>query len=73
MNGNTIFEPACGLRNARLRYEPAERNWNVELWGCNLTDEQYVNGGFDTRTVWGYDFTVIGWSREVGVSLGFAF
>lgn len=72
-NGNTIFEPAYGLLNARLRYEPAEANWNIELWGRNLTDEVYINGGFDTRTVWGYDFTVIGQSREVGVSLGFTF
>jgi iron complex outermembrane receptor protein len=72
-NGNTIFEPAYGILNARMRYEPADRNWSLELWGRNLSDEQYVNGGFDTRTVWGYDFTVIGQSREVGVSLGFQF
>jgi iron complex outermembrane receptor protein len=72
-NGNTIFEPAYGIFNARMRYEPADRDWNVELWGRNLTDEVYINGGFDTRTVWGYDFTVIGQSREVGVSLGFEF
>jgi iron complex outermembrane receptor protein len=72
-NGNTIFEPSYGILNARLRYEPVDRDWHVELWGRNLTDEQYVNGGFDTRTVWGYDFTVIGLSSEVGVSMGFEF
>ncbi|HEY5567045.1 MAG TPA: TonB-dependent receptor [Gammaproteobacteria bacterium] len=72
-NGNTIFEPAYGILNARLRYEPAERNWSLEFWGRNLTDEFYVNGGFDTRTVWGYDFTVVGQAREVGLSLGFVF
>src|SRR5690606_37505447 len=69
--GNTLFEPAYGILNARIRYEPAERNWNLEVWGRNLTDERYINGGFDARTVWGYDFTVIGQSREVGLSIGF--
>jgi iron complex outermembrane receptor protein len=72
-NGNTIFEPAYGILNARARYEPENRDWHLELWGRNLTDEQYINGGFDTRTVWGYDFTVVGLSREVGMSLGFEF
>lgn len=72
-NGNTIFEPDYGILNARVRYSPPGAEWNLELWGRNLTDEFYVNGGFDTRTVWGYDFTVIGVSREVGISLGFQF
>ena len=72
-NGNPIQEPSYGIFNARLRYEPPERNYSVELWGTNLTDEQYVNGGFDTHDTWGYDFSIIGRSREVGVSLGFEF
>jgi len=72
-NGNTKFEPAYGILNARLRYEPSDFDWHLELWGRNLTDEQYVNGGFDTNTVWGYDFSVVGLSREVGVTLGFEF
>jgi iron complex outermembrane receptor protein len=72
-NGNYIFEPSYGILNARLRYEPPGAQWSLELWGRNLTDEFYVNGGFDTRTVWGYDFTVIGQSREVGASLAFEF
>jgi iron complex outermembrane receptor protein len=72
-SGNIEFEPAYGIFNARLRYEPAAANWNVELWGRNLADVQYVNGGFDTHTVWGFDFSVVGPSRELGVTLGFTF
>jgi iron complex outermembrane receptor protein len=72
-NGNPVLEPAYGIFNARFVYEPADRNYSVELWGKNLTDEQYVNGGFDTRDIWGYDFSIVGRSREVGVSLGFEF
>ena len=68
---NIILEPSYGILNARFVYEPADRNYSISLWGRNLTDEQYINGGFDTRNVWGYDFAIIGRSREVGLSLGF--
>jgi iron complex outermembrane receptor protein len=68
-----VEEPGYGILNARLRYEPVDRNYSIELWGTNLTDELYTNGGFDTHDTWGYDFSIIGRSREVGVSLGFEF
>ena len=54
-------------------YTPCAGNWTATLWGTNLTDEQYVNGGFDTRFVWGYDFSVIGRAREVGAGLSVRF
>jgi iron complex outermembrane receptor protein len=72
-NGNPVLEPGYGIFNARFLYEPAERNYSVELWGKNLTDELYVNGGFDTRDTWGYDFSIVGRSREIGVGLSFTF
>jgi len=72
-NGNYIMEPSYGVFNSRVVYTPSEGNWSATVWGTNLTDEQYVNGGFDTRFVWGYDFSVIGRSREVGVGLNVNF
>jgi iron complex outermembrane receptor protein len=72
-NGNYIYEPSYGVFNARVIYEPAEANWSASLWGTNLSDSQYVNGGFDTRFVWGYDFSVIGRAREAGVSIDVRF
>jgi iron complex outermembrane receptor protein len=72
-NGNIVLEPAYGILNARMVYEPAARNYSISLWGRNLGDEQYINGGFDTRNVWGYDFAVIGRSRELGLGLSFEF
>ena len=72
-DGTPKLEPGYGIFNARLVYEPADRNYSVEVWGKNLTDEFYINGGFDTRDTWGYDFSIVGRSREVGVSLGFEF
>jgi iron complex outermembrane receptor protein len=72
-NGNIVLEPSYGILNAQFIYEPADRNYRISLWGRNLTDEQYINGGFDTRNVWGYDFAIIGRSREIGLGLGFTF
>jgi iron complex outermembrane receptor protein len=72
-NGRPVLEPGYGILNARFVYEPAARNYSVELWGKNLLDELYINGGFDTRDTWGYDFSIVGRSREVGVSLSFTF
>jgi outer membrane receptor protein involved in Fe transport len=72
-NGNPILEPGYGILNARFVYEPPARNFAIEVWGKNLTDELYVNGGFDTRDTWGYDFAIVGRSRETGVSISFTF
>jgi outer membrane receptor protein involved in Fe transport len=72
-NGNPVLEPAYGILNARFVYEPADRNYAIEVWGKNLLDELYINGGFDTRDIWGYDFSIVGRSREAGVSLSFSF
>jgi iron complex outermembrane receptor protein len=72
-NGNPVLEPGYGIFNARFVYEPADRNYSLEVWGKNLLDELFINGGFDTRDIWGYDFSIVGRSREVGVGLSFTF
>ena len=72
-NGKPILEPSYGILNGRFVYEPGNRKYSVEVWGKNLTDELYINGGFDTRDTWGYDFAIVGRSREVGVTLSFTF
>ena len=33
--------------NARLGFGARDRSWMVELWGLNITDEEYVQVGFD--------------------------
>ncbi len=72
-NGKPVLEPSYGILNGRFVYEPANRKYSFEVWGKNLTDELYINGGFDTRDTWGYDFAIVGRSREVGVTLSFSF
>jgi iron complex outermembrane receptor protein len=71
--GNIEFEPAYGILNTRMVYTPADSNWTANIWVTNVTDEQYVNGGFDARTVWGYDFAIVGPPREVGAGINVRF
>jgi iron complex outermembrane recepter protein len=35
------------LVNARIGFGARDRSWMVELWGLNITDEEYVQVGFD--------------------------
>ncbi len=60
VTGQSILEPSYTILNTRFVYEPADQRYSVELWGKNLLDELYINGGFDTRDTWGYDFSVVG-------------
>jgi iron complex outermembrane receptor protein len=72
-DGSNKLEPAYGLLNARIVYAPARSHWGLSLFGTNLTNEWYVNGGLDTGLAWGYDFGTIGRPREVGVGVQFLF
>jgi iron complex outermembrane receptor protein len=72
-DGSDKPEPAYGVLNARMIYEPSESNWQVSVFGTNLTNEWYVNGGFDGSFFGSWDFGTIGRPREVGVGLRFMF
>jgi iron complex outermembrane receptor protein len=69
-DGSRRFEPSYGILNARIVYASG-RDWQLSLFGKNLTDERYVNGGIDTGLFWGYDFGTIGRPREIGLGLEF--
>ncbi len=72
-DGSNKPEPGYGILNARIVYEPANADWRFSLFGSNLTNEWYVNGGGDTGYAWGYDFGTIGRPRELGVGMQFFF
>ncbi len=61
-----------GTFNARLTFAPADGNWDVSLFGTNLTDEYQLNSGF-FHGVWGWDFATVGRPRELGASINFNF
>jgi iron complex outermembrane receptor protein len=70
-DGSVRPEPAYGLLNARVVYTPPGAKWRLSVFGTNLTNEWYVNGGFDLGFAWGYGPVTIGRPREVGVGMHF--
>src|SRR5690606_10014803 len=63
-------EPDYGLLNMRFVYAPpaSSGNWRVALWGTNLTDERYVDGGFVSAGL-GFSLDTVGPPREYGLTL----
>ena len=61
-----------GTVNARMVYRPVGGEWDVLVFGTNLTDEYLLNSGF-FHGIWGYDFATVSRPREVGASLNFRF
>ncbi len=61
-----------GIVNLRMTYEPPNANWNLAVFGTNLTDERLINSGF-FHGIWGFDFATVGRPREAGVQMNFKF
>jgi iron complex outermembrane receptor protein len=62
-----------GLLGARVVYRPAASdNWELAVFGTNLTDERVINGGF-YGPIWELDFSTVARPREFGVSLSVDF
>ncbi len=55
-----------------MTYEPANANWNLAVFGTNLTNERLINSGF-FHGIWGFDFATVGRPREAGVQMNFKF
>jgi hypothetical protein len=58
----------AGIVNLRVTYEPPSAQWQVAVFGTNLTDEYMINSGFFHGS-WGFDFATVGRPREIGASL----
>lgn len=65
-------EPSYGLLNLQIRYTAPDENWSLAVWGSNLTNEHYVDGGFVSAGV-GVSLDTIGPPREYGVKLEYNF
>ncbi len=59
-----------GITNLRMTYEPANADWNLALFGTNLTNERLINSGF-FHGIWAFDFATVGRPREFGVQMNF--
>ena len=60
-----------GITNLRLTYEPGgNANWNLAVFGTNLSNQQLINSGF-FHGIWAFDFATVGRPREFGVQMNF--
>jgi iron complex outermembrane receptor protein len=60
-----------GITNLRLTYEPGgSANWNLAVFGTNLTNVQLINSGF-FHGIWAFDFATVGRPREFGLQMNF--
>lgn len=63
------FQKSYGLLNARLRFTPGRGNWSVELFGDNLTDEEYVIDAGNTGDSLGLPTFIAGAPRTWGIAV----
>ena len=54
---------------ARLGFGASDRSWMLELWADNLTDEEYIQVGFDAPLQAGAWNAFLGAPRTYGVTL----
>ena len=57
-----------GVLNARVTYTPGAGNWQMSVFGTNLTNEYMLNSGF-FHGIWGYNFATVARPREAGIAL----
>jgi iron complex outermembrane recepter protein len=54
--------------NARLSYTPPTGNYDLTLYGTNLSNDYHLNSGF-LHNIWQFDFATVDRPREVGVGV----
>lgn len=67
---NTIKQDAYGLLDASLRFQPPNADWNVTVWGKNLTDELYAVAA---QAFFGDLMNYYGAPKTFGVDLSYSF
>lgn len=67
---NTIKQEAFSLLDASLRFQPPNADWNVTVWGKNLTDELYAVAA---QAFFGDLMNYYGAPKTFGVDLSYAF
>ncbi len=66
-NTPILIQDGYGLLNARVTLTPVNANWEVALYGKNLTDELYLQGGLTTLDSFGIVEGSYGLPSEWGI------
>ena len=62
-------QESYGLLNLRVRYEPSDAAWGIEVFGDNLLDEEYIKDAGNTGDGLGLPTFIAGEPRTYGVNL----
>jgi iron complex outermembrane receptor protein len=73
LNFPQLMQDSYSLVDAYVTYVGAEENWEVSLFGKNLTDERYIVSGFANGLTQGRATANLGRPREWGLSLIYRF
>jgi iron complex outermembrane receptor protein len=65
-------QPQYGLLSGRMTYQPAAGDWSYAIWGRNLGNEWYQQGGFGAF-LGGVDQGIVARPREFGITLNLEF
>ena len=70
---NQIIADGYGLLSSHVTYAPANADWDIALFGTNLTDEFYQTGGFFIPVPLFMEQFTVGRPREIGLTVRFNF
>lgn len=71
-NSEVVAQSGYGLVDARLTYEHGN-NWEMSVYGTNLTDERYILAGADFLSILGWAEQHYARPREWGINLRYKF
>jgi len=73
INTPSLLQDSYTLVNASIGYETGDGRWRFTLFGQNLTDEDYFNGGFGDLQDQGYAEVAVGRPLEYGVTVDYRY
>jgi iron complex outermembrane receptor protein len=73
VNTASLRQDGYTLVNASIAWETLDERWRFTLFGQNLGDESYINGGFADLTDQGYAEVAVGRPRELGLTVAYRF
>jgi iron complex outermembrane receptor protein len=65
---NQGVQDAYTLVNGRVAWDSADRDWQISIYGRNLTDEEYFNGKLSLIGFFGREQGNVGLPREYGIT-----
>nr|ART35553.1 A21 [uncultured bacterium] len=72
-NTPSLLQDAYALVNASIAYQTEGGRWRFTLFGQNLADESYINGGFADLQDQGYAEVAVGRPLEIGLTVDFRY